>query len=114
MVTALIFMGGLGAAAALLLGVASRAFYVKEDPLIGEVENALPGANCGGCGFPGCRAAAEAIVAGKADAGVCVAGGFDTAGAGGAVMGVKGGARGTGLAPATCPLGTAGADLRHA
>lgn len=113
MVTALIFMGGLGAAAALLLGVASRAFYVKEDPLIGEVENALPGANCGGCGFPGCRAAAEAIVAGKADAGVCVAGGFDTAVAVGAVMGVKVVAREPDLASTTCTFGTDEADLRY-
>ncbi len=113
MVTALIFMGGLGAAAALLLGIASRVFYVKEDPLIGEVENALPGANCGGCGFPGCRAAAESIVGGKADAGICVAGGFDTAVAVGAVMGVKVVAREPDLASTTCTFGTDEADLRY-
>ena len=113
MVTALIFMGGLGAAAALLLGVASRVFYVKEDPLIGEVENALPGANCGGCGYPGCRAAAEAIAAGKADAGICVAGGFETAVAVGRVMGVKVVAREPEIASTTCTFGTDEADLLY-
>lgn len=112
MVTALIFMGGLGAVAALLLGVASRVFYVKEDPLISEVENALPGANCGGCGYPGCRAAAEAIATGRADAGICVAGGFNTAVAVGAVMGVKVVAREPELASTTCTFGTEEADLR--
>ncbi len=111
MAIALLFLGGLGAAAALLLGIASRVFYVKEDPLIGEVENALPGANCGGCGYAGCRACAEAIVAGKEDANVCVAGGFETAVEVGAVMGIKVEAREPELAQTSCTFGTDTADL---
>ncbi len=79
MISALTFMGGVGAASALLLGIASRVFYVKEDPRVAEVEEALPGANCGGCGFAGCHACAEAMVAGKVAPTACVAGGPETA-----------------------------------
>jgi Na+-translocating ferredoxin:NAD+ oxidoreductase RNF subunit RnfB len=58
-------LAGLGALAALILYLASQKFKVFEDPRIDQVEDALPAANCGGCGFPGCRAFAEALV--KAD-----------------------------------------------
>ncbi|HHE55086.1 MAG TPA: RnfABCDGE type electron transport complex subunit B [Caldithrix abyssi] len=44
------------------LYLASKKFYVYEDPRIDEVEALLPGANCGGCGYAGCRALAEHIV----------------------------------------------------
>ncbi|HQK18841.1 MAG TPA: (Fe-S)-binding protein, partial [Polyangiaceae bacterium] len=47
-------LGGIGAAAAALLAGASRVLRVEEDPRIEQVTEALPGANCGGCGFPGC------------------------------------------------------------
>ncbi|MEF2231854.1 MAG: FAD-dependent oxidoreductase [Pseudodesulfovibrio sp.] len=63
---------GIGLGAAAILGVASKLLYVKEDPRIAQIENYLPGANCGGCGFPGCSGAAAAIVAGKAPASVCI------------------------------------------
>lgn len=69
---------GLGFTAAVILSVASRALYVEEDPRIRDIEMVLPGANCGGCGLPGCTAAAKAIVEGKAPADVCIAGGMDT------------------------------------
>jgi RnfABCDGE-type electron transport complex B subunit len=101
----LFVLGGLGAAAAFLLGIASRVFYVKEDPRVAEVENALPGANCGGCGYAGCRACAEAIVLGKAPADVCVAGGFETAARVAAVMGVKIEAKEPELAHTSCTYG---------
>src|SRR5690554_2431911 len=48
------------------LAVASRKLKVESDPRIDEIEELLPGANCGGCGYPGCRGLAEAIVAGEA------------------------------------------------
>ncbi len=64
-------MGGLGILFAVGLAVANRVFYVEEDPRIGEVLEALPGANCGGCGFPGCSAFAEAIVNGTAEINGC-------------------------------------------
>ncbi|WP_010424402.1 Fe-S cluster domain-containing protein [Anaerophaga thermohalophila] len=61
----IITLVGLGALAAIILYLASQKFYVFEDPRINQVEEVLPAANCGGCGYPGCRAFAEALV--KAD-----------------------------------------------
>ena len=52
----------LGALLAVVLYFVAQTFKVREDPRIGEVEKMLPGANCGGCGFAGCRAMAEALV----------------------------------------------------
>ena len=51
-----------GVVAALILYFVAQKFKVEEDPRIDEVEKMLPGANCGGCGFAGCRAMAEALV----------------------------------------------------
>lgn len=56
---------GLGIISAVVLYMASKKFYVFEDTRIDVVEEILPATNCGGCGFPGCRAFAEALV--KAD-----------------------------------------------
>ena len=58
-------LGVTGLVAAVLLYLIAQKFKVEEDPRIDEVQEALPGANCGGCGFAGCRALAEACV--KAD-----------------------------------------------
>lgn len=55
-------LGGIGVVCAIVLGVVARRFAVQEDPRIDEVEAQLPGANCGGCGFSGCRAFAAACV----------------------------------------------------
>lgn len=52
----------LGVFAALILYFVSKKFYVYEDPLIEQVEDVLPAANCAGCGFPGCKAFAENLV----------------------------------------------------
>ena len=84
-----IFLLSLGLIAAIGLAIASKVFYVWEDPKILEVEDALLGANCGGCGFPGCSAAAESVVKGTSGADVCVAGGPDIAMAVAAIMGLK-------------------------
>lgn len=70
--TSALTLFGLGFGSAAILSVASKLLYVKEDPRIAQVEDLLPGANCGGCGYPGCSGAAAAIVSGKANAGVCV------------------------------------------
>lgn len=65
-------------AAVMLYGVATK-FYVEEDPRIDRVEEILPAANCGGCGFPGCRAFAEATVnAEDLDTLNCPVGGAET------------------------------------
>ncbi|MFW5974642.1 MAG: RnfABCDGE type electron transport complex subunit B [Bacteroidota bacterium] len=57
-----ISLTGIGTLAALILYFVAQKFKVIEDPRIDEVEEALPAANCGGCGYAGCRAFAEAIV----------------------------------------------------
>ncbi len=73
MIEGLLVMGGLGAVLGLGLAIASKVFYVYVDPRVEAVDELLPGANCGGCGFPGCSANAEAIVAGKSSPASCVA-----------------------------------------
>lgn len=52
----------LGILAAVVLYFVAQKFKVEEDPRIDEVEKMLPGANCGGCGFAGCRGMADALV----------------------------------------------------
>ena len=52
----------IGAAAAIILYFVAQKFKVFEDPRIDEVEESLPAANCGGCGFAGCRNFAETLV----------------------------------------------------
>ncbi len=61
----IITLSAVGLISAVILYFVSQKFKVYEDPRIDEVEEALPSANCGGCGYPGCRAFAEATV--KAD-----------------------------------------------
>jgi Na+-translocating ferredoxin:NAD+ oxidoreductase RNF subunit RnfB len=63
--TTVIMLGVLAATLAVVLYIVAQKFKVVEDERIGETENILPGANCGGCGYTGCRAFAEALV--KAD-----------------------------------------------
>jgi formate dehydrogenase beta subunit len=89
MIEGLFFMLGLGAICGIVLGAASRIFYVWEDPRIAEVEATLAGANCGGCGYAGCSAAAVAVVGGKALPSVCVVGGMESAQAAAEVMGME-------------------------
>ena len=58
----IITLVSIGVIAAVILYLVAQKFKVYENPKIDEVEEALPGANCGGCGFPGCRGMAEALV----------------------------------------------------
>ncbi len=64
-------LGGLTLLLAVMLIVANRKLYVYEDPRIDTVEDMLPHANCGACGYPGCRPFAEALVQQKALPGKC-------------------------------------------
>jgi Na+-translocating ferredoxin:NAD+ oxidoreductase RNF subunit RnfB len=70
-ITALIALGSLTLLLAIMLIVANKKLYVYEDPRIDIVEDMLPHANCGACGYPGCRPFAEALVTGKALPGKC-------------------------------------------
>ncbi len=63
MVYTVAILSGLGVLAALILYFVMQKFRVEEDPRIDEVEKMLPGANCGGCGFAGCRGFASSLVA---------------------------------------------------
>ncbi len=78
-VLAIIALGGIGAIGALVLFFISRKFEVYEDPRIGEVTEALPAANCGGCGYPGCSGFAAACVKAETLDGLyCPVGGSNT------------------------------------
>lgn len=70
-IQAVIVLGVIAILAAAVLYVCSKKFAVYEDPRIGQVAEILPGANCGGCGFPGCSGMADALVKG------CDAGSID-------------------------------------
>ncbi|MCB0373129.1 MAG: RnfABCDGE type electron transport complex subunit B [Muricauda sp.] len=64
-------LGGLTLLLAVMLIIANKKLFVYEDPRIDTVEDMLPHANCGACGFPGCRPFAEALVHNKALPGKC-------------------------------------------
>ncbi len=87
-IPALIF-AGMGIVLGVLLAVASRVFAVKTDERCDKIIEVLPGANCGGCGYSGCSALAEAIVKGDAPANACRAGGAVCAEKIGEIMGVS-------------------------
>ena len=58
----IVILTGLGLLFATVIAVAYKKLRVWEDPRIEQVEEMLPGANCGACGQPGCRAFAEKVV----------------------------------------------------
>ena len=69
----------LGLVLAVSIFLVAKKFTVKEDPRIDQVEAVMPGANCGGCGFAGCRAFATACVgANNLDKTFCPVGGNET------------------------------------
>ena len=113
MVQALFIMGGLGVVIGVVLAAASKIFYVYVDPKILAIEDALPGANCGGCGLPGCSANAEAIVAGKAAPNSCVAAGPDVAEKIAAILGVSVEATEPDIALPGCTYGVEDADVKY-
>ena len=84
-------MGGLGLAAGILLTVAARVFHVEVDPKVSELREALPGVNCGACGYVGCDAYAEAVAASETEINRCIPGGQSTVAALAAIMGVEAG-----------------------
>jgi len=107
---AILFMFGIGAVCSSILSFAQKFFYVYEDPRIAEVEGLLAGANCGGCGYTGCFAAAVAVVNGKALPNVCVIGGPDSAKNVAKMMGVDAGSAEPLLSENECLGGNRAAD----
>ena len=88
----ILVLGVLGALFGALLAYASKIFHVEVDPKQEAVRSCLAGANCGGCGFPGCDGYAAAVAAGKAPTNKCVAGGAEAAAKIAEIMGVSAGA----------------------
>ncbi len=72
----------------LLLGFFRKMFYVEPDVTVAAVRAALPGANCGGCGYPGCDGFAAAVAGGEAPVNGCTVGGASCAEAVGKIMGI--------------------------
>lgn len=76
---AVVILTTLGLTLGFSLGIAGRFLKVESDPLVERVEALMPGSQCGQCGFPGCRPAAEAVVSGTAPVTLCPPGGSSLA-----------------------------------
>lgn len=87
-----LIFAGIGAAAGILLTAVSRAFAVQTDERKEAVLEALPGVNCGACGYSGCEGYAAAVLSGEAPASGCKAGGPATAEKIARILGVEPGA----------------------
>lgn len=85
----IVSLGGLGLTFGILLGYASKKFAVEVDERVAQVRECLPGANCGGCGYAGCDAYAQAVVDGSAPANLCTPGGAVAAEKIGEVLGIS-------------------------
>lgn len=79
----------LAVAMAWILGWANEAFHVEVDPKVAAISAALPGANCGGCGYVGCSDYAEALVAGDVAVDLCGPGGASCAKQIAGILGVE-------------------------
>jgi Na+-translocating ferredoxin:NAD+ oxidoreductase RNF subunit RnfB len=99
-------LGGITFALASLLVLAHRKLRVEEDPRIDVVEDLLPHANCGACGFPGCRPFAEALVSGQALPGKCTVSTDEGRGRIATFLGVDVGAEAKRVARLACAGGT--------
>jgi electron transport complex protein RnfB len=75
LIAAIFSLTTLGAILGLLLGLAARYLRVEGNPLVAEIEQLLPGSQCGQCGYPGCTGAAQALADGSAPVTLCPPGG---------------------------------------
>lgn len=82
-------MGGLGLLFAAGIAIADKKLHVDEDPRVTDIMEVIPGANCGGCGYPGCAAFADAVVKGNAPVNGCPVGGAEVADKVAAIMGIE-------------------------
>jgi len=88
-IVSLVSMGAMSALFAFGLAIASKKFHVETDPRVQEIEEVLPGVNCGACGFAGCSAFAEGVAGGEARVNGCPVGGAAVAKLVAAIMGVE-------------------------
>lgn len=89
LVNSILVLGIMGLIFGAVLAYASKKFAVEKDERIDLILEALPGANCGGCGYPGCGGLASAIVEGKAPVNGCPVGGAAAAAKIGPIMGIE-------------------------
>ena len=88
-ITATVVVAAVGLFIGIFLSIAGKKFAVETDEREVAVREALPGNNCGGCGYPGCDGLAAAIAKGEAPVNACPVGGAAVAGRIGAIMGVE-------------------------
>jgi Na+-translocating ferredoxin:NAD+ oxidoreductase RNF subunit RnfB len=90
MYIATFLLGVIGAIAAVILFFISKKFEVQEDPRVTRIIEILPGANCGGCGYPGCGGFASACAKAESlDGMLCPVGGTDVMKGIAAIMGLN-------------------------
>ena len=89
MLVAIGSLTAMGVTLGTILGAAAKFLAVEENPLEEELKALLPGSQCGQCGFPGCSAAATAIVDGRAAVTICPPGGKALAAALSAKLGIS-------------------------
>ncbi|MFH1287307.1 MAG: RnfABCDGE type electron transport complex subunit B [bacterium] len=89
LVTAVIVLGTIGLIFGLFLAIADEKLKVEIDPLEEKFLGALPGINCGACGYPGCSGYAHQLASGNAPPDKCVAGGHDVAKKLGELLGIE-------------------------
>jgi len=106
-------IGAIGLVCGVTLALAARFLAVKEDPRVAEMEEILPGANCGGCGYAGCADYAKAIVIDGEDISLCSPGGADTLAGIAAAMGVKADAKEKQVAVVMCAGTVEKAPRKH-
>ena len=88
---AILIVSGIGLIIGIVLAIASIVMAVPTNEKVDAVRGELPGANCGACGYSGCRAYAKAIVAGDAEVNLCPVGGKAVADKVAEIMGVEAG-----------------------
>jgi electron transport complex protein RnfB len=108
-----ISLGGMGLLFGAGLAYASQKFAVEIDPRALAIRDALPAANCGGCGYPGCDAFANAIVAGLAPINGCPVGGAECTAKLAAIMGMEASTDAKQVAYVLCKGGTEQARLTY-
>ena len=90
-IIATVVVAGVGIVIGLILGLADMKLHVDVDEKEAAILEALPGNNCGGCGYPGCSGCAAAIAKGEASVNQCPVGGAPVAATISAIMGVEAG-----------------------
>ncbi|MFO7578411.1 MAG: RnfABCDGE type electron transport complex subunit B [Pelovirga sp.] len=113
MFTAIACLGGIGLIAAATLGIAARKFAVEVNPREAAILAALPGANCGACGEPGCAGYARAVAEGRLPPTLCPPGGQETAAALAEILGVEVSAADPRVAVVLCQGGTQQAQIKY-